>query len=235
METLAAGRSIGKIWLQPYQNNKLKDELSALAKRLGVPCSKVPAAKLRRLTKASHQGAVAFLSPICFVPLAETLQRVYEQGEAPLVLLLDQVTDVRNLGAIARTALSAGAHLLITPFHGGALINGEAMKSSAGALAHLPVCRVKRLSTALDYLKKSGLQVIACTEKASSSLYKADLTGPTALLVGGEALGIQQAHVAYADSCCCIPMRGPVASLNASVATTVFLYESLRQRQQEGP
>ncbi len=230
IETILAGKSISKVFVQKTASGSLHRQLLQLVKQHNIPYSKVPIAKINHLTRKRHQGAVALLCPIAFANLADVIQTCYDQGKTPLVVLLDSVSDVRNLGAIARTALSVGVDSLVIPTHNTASISGDMMKASVGALAHLPVCRVQNLSSALQYLKDSGLQVVACSEKSSKSVYQANFTIPTALLLGGEEKGIAPKNYAIADEYLKIPIYGPISSLNVSVATAIFLYEALRQR-----
>jgi len=231
IEAILAGRDIAKILVQNTGRvAALRCKLLELAKAHGIPCSSVPLAKLNSLTGKRHQGVIAFLSPIGFANLPNIIQGSYEQGKSPLVILLDGVSDVRNVGAIARSAVSTGVDALIVPTKHTAAINALTMKTSAGGLAHLPVCRVAHLQQALQYLKDSGLQIIACSHKAEKMIYQANFKLPTALLIGGEERGIASKHLRMADDLLKIPMQGPIASLNVSVATAVFLYEVVRQR-----
>ncbi len=232
IETILSGQSISKILLHYTGEDRLvRKQLLQLAQERQIPCQKVPLQTLKRLTKGNHQGTVAFISPIPFADLSNQVAHCYEQGRSPLIVLLDQVQDVRNVGAIARTALSMGADALVVPMQGSALISGDAMKTSAGALNHLPICRVKHLKQTIAQLQASGLQVLACDEKASQAIEQADLSLPTALLFGGEEKGIAPAHRQMADATFLIPMKGPISSLNVSVAASIVLYETTRQRR----
>ena len=232
IETILAGQPISKVYIhQTAQDRSLRRELLSLIKERAIPCTKVPLAYLKRLTSKNHQGTIAFISPIPFADLGHQVQRCYEQGKSPLVLLLDRVQDVRNIGAIARTALSMGVDAIVIPTQGAAMMGEDAMKTSAGALHHIPVCRVANLKEAISYLQESGLQVLACDEKAAKPIEQADLSLPTALLFGGEAEGINPVHRKMADDAFLIPMQGPIASLNVSVAASIVLYESSRQRR----
>ncbi len=231
IELINSGHPIAKILIQqPSKASELRKELIFLAKKNQLPISRVPLAALKKYTTKQHQGVVAFLSPIPFVNLDNCITSAFEEGKNPLVVILDGVSDVRNLGAIARTSLSMGVDALVVQQQKGALINSEAMKASAGALSYLNVCRTNKLSEELKYIKNSGLQIIACGEKSKTPLWKANLRPPTALLLGGEGLGIAPAHKELTDHSFKIPMKGEVSSLNVSVAASVFLYESMRQR-----
>lgn len=231
IETILSGQPISKIFLLPTtQDRSVRAQLLTLAKERDIPCTKVPLQYLRKLTSKKHQGTIAFISPIPFADLGHQIQSCYEEGKAPLVVLLDCVQDVRNMGAIARTAVSMGANALVIPKQGVALIGEDAMRASAGSLSHIPVCRVGSLKGAITYLQESGLQVLACDEKAQKPIYKANLSLPTALLFGNESEGIAPVHRNLADDAFLIPMEGPIASLNVSVAASIVLYETIRQR-----
>lgn len=229
METILAGKTIDKIFIDKAANNPLRKELLSLIKQHEIPYSLAPAVKLNKLTSKNHQGAVAYLSPITLSPLDHVVQSCYEKGKTPLFLLLDGITDVRNFGAIVRTAACTGVDAVVIPSQGSAPIGGEAMKTSAGALAHVPICRVGSLREAIQYLRESGLQIIACSEKATTSLYQTDLNLPLALLLGAEDKGIAPQHLKMADGMIKIPLTGPIGSLNVAVAAAVVLYEHVRQ------
>lgn len=231
-EAVVSGkRSISKLWIRDGLVHHRLRALLRLADAQAIPCSRVPLVKLRRLVGGRHQGAVAFLAPVPFVAVDDVVQMAYERGEPPCVLLLDRVQDVGNVGAMARTALATGVDALVVGGGSSAPVNRTVMRRSAGALAHLPICRTRDLAQTLRFLRHHGLRVMACTEKATSSLYATDLTGPIALLLGGEAQGIADRHLQEVDAQVAIPMVGPVASLNVSVAAAVVLYERVRQRQ----
>ncbi|MDO1446307.1 23S rRNA (guanosine(2251)-2'-O)-methyltransferase RlmB [Rhodocytophaga aerolata] len=231
IETIKAGQEIDKLLMQrELGSSPLMAELVQVAHAHNVPVSKVPLEKLDRITRKNHQGAICFISAIRYVSLHNILSEVFEKGQTPLLLLLDRITDVRNFGAIARTAECAGVHALIIPSKGAAQINADAIKTSSGALNFLPVCREENLRDTLQYLQQSGLQVVACTEKADKSIYEVDLAGPTAIIMGSEEDGISQDLIRKADQLAKIPMIGNIASLNVSVATGVVVYEVIRQR-----
>jgi 23S rRNA (guanosine2251-2'-O)-methyltransferase len=231
IETILAGRVIDKVFVDKATNNPLHKELLSLIKQKNIPCSHVPAIKLNSLTKKNHQGAVAYLAPIALASLSHVVQASYEKGKTPLILLLDGITDVRNFGAIVRTAACTNVDAIVIPSQGSASVSGEAMKTSAGALAHLPICRVGSLKEAIDELKTSGLQIIACHERASNALYHTDLNLPLAIILGAEDRGIAPQHLKMADKNVRIPLYGPIASLNVSVAAAIILYEHIRQQQ----
>jgi 23S rRNA (guanosine2251-2'-O)-methyltransferase len=230
IESISAEREIERVLIQQGIQNELITELTRELSALNIPFSKVPLEKLSRLTNKNHQGAIAFISPIIYKSLDNIISQAFEAGKNPLVLVLDRVTDVRNFGAIARTAECAGVDAIVIPSKGGAQINADAVKTSAGALSHIPVCREDNLKTTIEYLKNSGLTVVACTEKAEKGLYDVDLTQPLALLIGSEEDGISPAYLEKASDQVSIPMFGKIASLNVSVSTAVLLYEAIRQR-----
>ena len=196
-----------------------------------ISVSKVPVEKLNRFTRKNHQGVVAFVSPIDFVKLHHIVANSYEGGFAPLVLVLDRITDVRNFGAICRTAECAGVNGIVIPSKGGAMINSDAVKTSAGALNYLSICKEDNLIASVQYLKDSGFQVVACTEKTDDLVYSAEMDIPTAIVMGSEEDGISQELLNLADQQVKIPLSGNIDSLNVSVAAGIVLYECVRQRQ----
>lgn len=232
MESITSGRDVDKLLIHKEQNNDLTKELVSLARERNIPISRVPGEKLNRITRKNHQGVIAFLSVVNFAKLGNVVQNCYDAGKDPLILILDGITDVRNFGAIARTAECAGADAIVIPAKGGAQIGPDAMKTSAGALNYIPVCREDYFPNTVSFLQQSGLRVIACTEKTEDPLYGGGpLTGPLALIMGSEEDGISEDLLKAADECRAIPMGGEIASLNVSVATAVVLYEIVRQRQ----
>jgi len=230
IEAVREGKEIEKIFIQRGLNNPLIHELKKQLKESDVFFNDVPSEKLNRLTQKNHQGVVAFLSSIVYYSIEQLLPSIFERGEIPLLIMLDRVTDVRNMGAIARTAECVGAQCIITPSRGGALINSDAIKTSAGALHRIPVCREDNLKLTLEFLSSSGLQIIACTEKTDKLIYDVDLKTPCVIIMGSEENGISGEYLKRADSKIKIPLHGNIASLNVSVATAVVLYEALRQR-----
>lgn len=230
MEATRSGRQIEKVFLQAGVANDLMKELVQQLKQQGVPFSWVPVEKLNRLTRKNHQGAVGFLSAVQYASLQRVIDHVYSEGRVPFLLLLDRITDVRNFGAVARTCECAGLDALVIEEQGNAPVTGDAVKTSAGALHHLPVCRVKSMKQTLRELRENGIQVVACTEKAAADIYSADLSGPTALLLGSEEDGIAEPLLKDSDLLVRIPMRGKIGSLNVSVAAGVAIYEGVRQK-----
>ena len=230
MEAIAAGKEIERLMLQQGLKGELVPGLRKLINDFSVPYQYVPAEKLNRLVRGNHQGVVCFISPISFQPVENLLMSVYEKGETPLFVILDRVTDVRNLGAIARSAECAGAHGLIIPERGGAPVNSDAIKTSAGALLSIPVCREENLGNALKFLVASGIKLVAASEKATKNYTQAILSEPIAFIMGAEDEGVSPDHLRLCDEMVSIPMSGNIASLNVSVATGVLLYEAVRQR-----
>ncbi len=195
-----------------------------------IPVMLVPSFKLDRLTRKNHQGVVAMVSPIEFSDIDEIVSRAFENGEMPLVLVLDGITDVRNFGAIARTAECAGVHALVIPRKDTAPISEDAIKTSSGALLRIPICREKSLKHCLEDLQSHGLKVVGVTEKGKENIYQAPLHEPLALIMGAEDTGISNELLRTADQLTRIPMSGQTASLNVSVACGIALFEAVRQR-----
>ncbi|GGZ27856.1 23S rRNA (guanosine(2251)-2'-O)-methyltransferase RlmB [Echinicola pacifica] len=230
MEALHAEKDLDKILVNKELNNDLIKELLGLAKAAKVPVVRVPEAKLNRTTRKNHQGVVAHMSAIQYASIDNVIEQCFSSGIDPLILVLDRITDVRNFGAIARTAECAGIHAIIIPEKGAAQINSDAVKTSAGALNHLPICRSKNLHFMVKDLKKMGLKVISCTEKTEKGMYEGDFTGPLALVMGSEEDGISEDLMELSDETVRIPMSGNIESLNVSVASGVLIYEAIRQR-----
>lgn len=230
MEAIRAGREIEKIFIQAGLNNDLTKELITVAKENEVPLSFTPQQKLNKLSSKNHQGVICLLSAVKYSALEDLIDQAYANGKEPFFLILDRITDVRNFGAIARTAECAGLTGIIIPDKGNAPITGDAMKTSAGALSYLPVCRIRDLKKTIQTLKENGIQVLACTEKAATYLYEADLVSPVAIILGSEEDGISPALLKEADQLVKIPMFGNIASLNVSVSAGIALYEVIRQK-----
>lgn len=228
-EAIEAGKQIEKLYMRKGAEGPLMQELRDLCVRHGIRVQEVPAGKLERLTRGNHQGVVAQIAAIEYVGLTDILERVPED-ETPLVVLFDGVTDVRNFGAIARSAECAGAHGLIAPLKNSAPVNAEAMRASAGALATIPVCRVGSVRNTLRQLQQEGFQAVAATEKSRKLLYDADFRRPTALVMGAEDTGISKEVLKLCDEQLAIPLIGHIESLNVSAAAAVMLFEVVRQR-----
>lgn len=230
IEAIEADKAIDKILLQKGLSNELFNQLRKALKGKDIPYQFVPVEKLKRLSDKNHQGVIAYLAELTYYETEETLTGVFEKGKTPLVLILDRVTDVRNFGAIARSAECAGVDFIIIPARGAAQINGDAIKTSAGALHRIPVCREENLKTTIEYLKESGLQIVACHEKTDTLIYEADFKKPTAIIVGSEENGISGEYLKRSDVQVKIPMTGNIASLNVSVASGIVLFEVVHQR-----
>lgn len=231
MEAIHAGKEIDKVLVQKELNNDLIKELLKLCKADGVPVVRVPDAKLNRVTRKNHQGVVAYISSIEYASLDNVIETCFAAGKAPLILILDRITDVRNFGAIARTAECAGVDAIVIPSKGSAQINSDAVKTSAGALNFLPVARVKNLFYTCRDLQKSGLTLVAITEKTPKSMYEADFSIPVAMVMGSEEDGISNELMGIVDEKVNIPMLGKIESLNVSVSAGVAIYEAMRQRK----
>lgn len=229
-EALAAGRVLDKVWLAQGKHPSVQPLKQAL-RQAGVPIQEVPIEKIEQTVRGrAHQGVLAFVAQVGYAVLEEVVAQIFEKGQVPLLVLVDGVTDVRNIGAIARTAEGLGAHALLVPTQGSARLGADAMKASAGALNYLPICRVDTAKKAMATLQALGIAVAAITEKAKQPLDEIETEGPICLLLGDEARGIAPSLLQQADYVAHIPMTGQVASLNVSVAAAIALYEVLRQR-----
>lgn len=231
IEAIKSGKEIDRILLQStLGSHETIRELKQIARDTDIPIQYVPLEKLNKVTFKNHQGVIAYVSEITYQPLANVLPAIFEKGEDPLILILDRITDVRNFGAIARTAECAGVHAIVIPSRGSAQINMDAVKTSAGALYNIPVCREENLKTAINLIKSSGIEVISCSEKGSEIYYNLDYKKPLALILGSEEDGISPEYLKLSDVTVHIPMSGNTASLNVSVASGVILFEALKQR-----
>ena len=231
MEALTAGRKFDKVILKQGLEGPQARALLALLKEKDIPYQWVPVEKLNYMVKGAHQGVVAYISQIDYVPFEEMIEVALNHKAAPLFIMLDGVSDVRNLGAVARTAECAGFDGIIVPAKGGAAINADAIKSSAGALTRIPVAKVSNLKLPIYYLLESGFQVVAATEKGADYIYDINLKRPTAIVMGSEGKGISPSVLDLCDIQAKIPMAGAIGSLNVSVAAAVFMYEAVRQRE----
>ena len=231
MEAVLAGKQIEKVVFKQGLEGPQFRELLELLQSRGITVQFVPAERIDRLSKGRHQGVVAYLSKIDYVPLEDMVEQAFARHQAPLFVLLDGVSDVRNFGAIARTAECAGADGIILPAKGGAPINADAIKTSAGALLRINAHKAQNLRIPIFYLKEKGFQIVAATEKTSESMYDVDFSKPTALIMGSEGKGISSSALALCDIKAKIPMAGEIGSLNVSVATSIILYEAVRQRK----
>jgi 23S rRNA (guanosine2251-2'-O)-methyltransferase len=231
IEAIAAGRNIERIYLRNGLSGELFGEMYQLIRDHRVPFQYVPPEKIDRITRKNHQGVVAMVSCIEFFSAEDIVTRIFESGEVPLMIVLDQVTDVRNFGAIARSAECAGVHAIVIPEKGAARIGEDAMKTSAGALNFVPVCRTPNLPRLIEYFQQSGLNIVAATEKSDQLYTDTDMTGPLAIILGSEEKGISEELLRKADVKAKIPVFGRIGSLNVSVAASLMVYEAVRQRK----
>lgn len=231
IEAILAGKDIDKVMVQTGLSNDLIKELVSVARNNQVPVVFVPPEKLKRLSTKNHQGVICLLSSVTFSSVDNLIYKAYQEGREPFFLMLDRITDVRNFGAIVRTAECAGLDGIIISDKGNAPITGDAMKTSAGALNHVPICREKDLKKTIQLLHDNGIRIVACTEKTEQSLYSLNLTGPIALVVGSEEDGISESFLRDADDLARIPLKGKIGSLNVSVAAGIAIYEVLRQHE----
>lgn len=229
-EALNAGKELEKILIQKGMNKERLRSILDEARKRSIPVSEVPIQKLNQWTGKAHQGIIAFLSLISYHSIDTVVDSEFEAGKDPFILALDNVTDVRNFGAIARSAEALGVNAIVIPVKGGAMINGDAIKTSSGALNHLPVCREKNLAGALRYLKNRGLRIVSITEKTDKQISDIALKGPLCLVMGSEDIGISEEILDLSDSLAVIPMTGKISSLNVSVASGIALYEASKQR-----
>ena len=225
LEAIDAGRTIDKIYVK-----NARSEVAQRARAAGIPLQVVPDERLNRITRKNHQGVIAMMSAIEYVRLDSLLPSLFDEGVLPFILVLDGITDVRNFGAIARTAECCGVNAIVIPAHGSVSVGADAIKTSAGALNHIPVCREDSLSKAVKYLQESGCQIVASTEKSSQNYTTADYTTPLALVMGAEGTGISTDILRMADTRAAIPVFGNIGSLNVGVAAGVMMYEVVRQR-----
>ena len=230
IEALQAGKEIEKVLVVTGLKSELFPEMRKLLNEKEIPMQYVPMEKLNRVTRQNHQGVIAFVSPIIYEDYEQIIPALFDIGRNPLVLILDRITDVRNFGAIARTAECAGVDAIIVPSRGSALMGADAVKTSAGALFKIPVCRSVNLKDTIDYIKACGLQIVAATEKATDYHFQIDLTPPTAIMLGSEEDGVSPEYLKRCDQRVRIPMVGEIESLNVSVAAGIILFEAVKQR-----
>jgi 23S rRNA (guanosine2251-2'-O)-methyltransferase len=230
VEAIRSGRAIDKILFQKNIGGDIISEIRELAKEHNIPIQYVPIEKLNGLTRSNHQGVIAFAALINYFDLQQVIDHVTAGGEAPLFIMLDGVTDVRNIGAIARTGVCCGAHAIIIPDKGVGALNEEAMKASAGALERIQVCRVNSLMKAVDTLHLNGIKVFASEMDGSKNIFESDFNGPSCIVMGSEDKGIYPALLKICDERISIPMKNQFESLNVSVATGIILYEAMKQR-----
>ena len=230
IEAIQAGQEIDKVLIKKDIQSDLSKELLAALKDTFIPVQRVPVERINRITKKNHQGVIAFISPITYQRTEDIVPFLFEQGKNPLLIMLDGLTDVRNFGAIARTCECAGVDAIIIPNKNSVSVNADAIKTSAGALHTLPVCREANLRNTIKFLKDSGFKIIAATEKGDYDYTKADYEGPTCIIMGAEDTGVSYDNLALCDEWVKIPMLGTIESLNVSVAAGVLIYEAIKQR-----
>ncbi|MBE6299465.1 MAG: 23S rRNA (guanosine(2251)-2'-O)-methyltransferase RlmB [Bacteroidales bacterium] len=230
-EAISAGKEVDKILIRKDLSGELAGELFEMLRGSNIVVQRVPQEKLNSITRKNHQGVIAFISPINYQPIEEIVASLYEQGKVPFIIVLDHLTDVRNFGAIARTAECAGVDAIIIPSKGSVSVTADAVKTSAGALMNIPVCRVQSLYNCVKYLKDCGLQIMGASEKSNINYTDADMTTPLALVMGAEDKGISTEILSLTDTTVSLPQYGKIASLNVSVAAGVMIYEVLRQRK----
>ena len=230
IEAIEAGRTINKILLQNGVKSDLMAELKEVLRGQKIITQQVPSQKMDRITRKNHQGAIAFISPIEYQPLEQILPLIYERGEIPFLYILDRVTDVRNLGSIARSAECNGVHAIVLPSRGSALVTADAVKTSAGALNKIPICIEHNLKETIQYLKDYGVSVIGCTEKTDNLLPTTNLKGAVAIIMGSEENGISNEYLKMCNNRVKIPMFGTIESLNVAVSASIVMYEINRQR-----
>jgi 23S rRNA (guanosine2251-2'-O)-methyltransferase len=230
IEAINTGKNIEKVFIKTGLNNELYQQLLSLMKENGIAFQFVPIEKINRITRKNHQGVLAFVSPVEFTDIEMLLPVLFETGKDPLLLILDQITDVRNFGAIARSAECAGVDAIIIPEKGMARIGADAIKTSAGAIHHIPICKTNNLFRTVQYLQNSGVQIVAATEKADEIYTNGNFKSPSAIVMGSEESGISQSILNIADQKLKIPLFGNIESLNVSVSAALMIYEAVRQR-----
>lgn len=231
IEAIEAGKDIDKVFIQKEASGELMSSLLKTLKKNNVNFSYVPIEKLNKLTNKNHQGAIANISPISFSSLEELVEGVLEKKEKPLFVILDQISDARNFGAIIRTAVCCGADGIIISKNGAAPVNGDTVKTSAGAVFNIPICKVDHIKDAVFYLQGSGVLTLGATEKAEKEIYDVELNVPLAIIMGSEDRGINPSVLKIIDEKAKLPMFSVIDSLNVSVACGAFLYEAIRQRR----
>lgn len=231
LEAIEAAKSIDKILVKRELSSTFIKELLLKAREYDIPVQKVPEERLNRITMKNHQGVVAIVSPVRYYDLDNMIISLYEEGKTPLVVILDGVTDARNFGAISRSAECAGADFIVIPEKGSASVTSDAVRASAGALFHIPVCRVKNLNTALDSFHQNGFKIVGASEKSAIPYTSVDFKVPVAVVMGAEDVGLSNDVLRKCDDLAAIPIIGKVGSLNVSVACGIMLYEAVRQRE----
>lgn len=229
-EAITAGKEVEKVFIKKGLQGSLFQSFLDIVREHNVPFQFVPIEKLNKITRKNHQGVIAMISPVSYQNIEQLVPMLYDEGKEPFVLVLDHITDVRNFGAIARTAECAGVHAIVIPDTGSAAVTSDAIKTSAGALHKIPVCRVRSLITTVEFLQNSGLKVVAATEKGAEAYDKVDYSGPVALVMGAEDKGVSTKILNAADAKSKIPILGEIESLNVSVAAGILMYEIIKSR-----
>ncbi len=230
IEAIQAGKEVDKILMKRDLQGDLSRELFQIVRDTNIPLQRVPQEKLDRLTRKNHQGVIAFISAVTYQKIEDIVPFLYENGKDGFIVLLDGVTDVRNFGAIARSCDCAGVDALVIPARNSVSVNADAVKTSAGALHTLPVCKESSINEAIKFLKDSGYKIFAATEKTDKNYTSVDYSGPVAIVMGGEDFGISMDNLRICDEMVQIPILGNISSLNVSAAAAVLMYEVVRQR-----
>ncbi len=230
MEAIEAGKDIDKVLIKKDLNGELASELLGMIRANRILSQRVPLERLNKITRKNHQGVIAVLSAVTYHRLDHLVPQLYEDGVLPFIVVLDGITDVRNFGAIARTCECAGVDAIVIPEHGSVSVGGDAVKTSAGALHHLPVCRERSTAGAVRFLKDNGYRIVAASEKVDINYTQVDYTVPVAIVMGAEDTGISPEVLKLCDTFVSIPQFGHIGSLNVSVAAGVIMYEVVRQR-----
>lgn len=233
IEAIEAGKNLDKVLIRKDLSGELAKELHSKMKEYGVVAQKVPVEKLNRITMKNHQGAIAILSPVAYSRLEDLVPLFYEEGRNPFLILLDGITDTRNFGAIARTAECVGADAIVIPERGSVSVTPDAVKTSAGALLHIPVCRERSIPDAVRLLHDNGYKIVGATEKSQTDYTKIDYNLPVAIVMGAEDTGLSNEVLCACDELGAIPICGHIGSLNVSVAAGVMMYEVVRQRRNQ--
>ncbi len=234
IEAIESGKQVDKVLMKKDLGGELARELLSVTREYNVPVQRVPVERINKVTRKNHQGVIAFMAAVDYYHVDDVVPALYDEGINPLVVVLDGVTDVRNFGAIARTCECAGVNCIVIPERNSVSVNADAVKTSAGALNYLPVCRERNLVKAVQYLRDSGFKVMGASEKTDLNYTKADFTGPVAIVLGAEDTGISTDVLKLCDTLVAIPEFGQINSLNVSVAGGIMIYEVVRQRLNDG-
>ena len=234
IEAIESGKQVDKVLMKKDLGGELARELLSVTREYNVPVQRVPVERINKVTRKNHQGVIAFMAAVDYYHVDDIVPALYDEGINPLVVVLDGVTDVRNFGAIARTCECAGVNCIVIPERNSVSVNSDAVKTSAGALNYLPVCRERNLVKAVQYLRDSGFKVMGASEKTDLNYTKADFTGPVAIVLGAEDTGISTDVLKLCDTLVAIPEFGQINSLNVSVAGGIMIYEVVRQRLNDG-